>query len=105
MHGAFLARTSQYVATERSARMFPGTPSLHSGAGMPINRLLKGSNLSAAEIETLNRAFDLALKKLGLVDRNDPITEMVAAKIMAVAQRGLRDPVEISETALKELRS
>jgi hypothetical protein len=59
---------------------------------MPINRLLKGSNLTAAEIETLNRAFDLALKKLGLVDRNDLIAEMVAEKIVAVAKRGLREP-------------
>jgi hypothetical protein len=71
---------------------------------MPIDRLLKGSYLPAAEIETLNRAFDLALKKLGLVDRNDPITEMVAAKIVEVAKRGLRDPTEISDTALKELQ-
>jgi hypothetical protein len=72
---------------------------------MPINRLLKDSNLSAAEIAILYRAFDLALKKLGLVDRNDPITEIVAAKIVSIAQgRGLRDPVEISNLAIKELQ-
>ena len=71
---------------------------------MPINRLLKGSNLTAAGIENLNRAFDLALKKLGLVDRNDPITEIVAAKIVEVARRGPRDPTEISNVALAELQ-
>lgn len=71
---------------------------------MPITRLLKGSNLPAAEIKNLNRAFDLALRKLGLVDRNDPITEIVAAKIVAVAKRGVRDPTEISNIALAELR-
>ncbi|MBV8918289.1 hypothetical protein [Bradyrhizobium sp.] len=70
---------------------------------MPIDRLLKGSNFSAAEIEILNRAFDRALKTLGLVDRNDPITEIVAAKIIAAGERGLRDPKEISDVALKEL--
>jgi hypothetical protein len=52
----------------------------------------------------VNRAFDLAMKSLGLVDRNDPFTEMVA-KVIAAAKRGLRDPVAISEAAASELRS
>jgi hypothetical protein len=72
---------------------------------MPIQRLLRDSTLPADQIEILTRAFDLAMKSLGLVDRNDPLTEMVAAKIIAIGKRGLRDPVAISETALKELRA
>jgi hypothetical protein len=101
-----VARKRPYVAP---ARLLYDISSVHFlrwwGGGMPISRLLRGSNLPAAEIEILNKAFDRALKQLGLVDRNDPVTEIVAAKILAVANRGLRDPVEIYETALKELRA
>ena len=69
---------------------------------MPIDRLLKDSSLE--EVAILNRAFDLALRALGLVDRNDPITEMVARKIIEAGRSGLRDPVGIAEAALQELR-
>jgi hypothetical protein len=71
---------------------------------MPIHRLLKDGDLPDDQIRVVNRAFDLAMKSLGLVDRNDPFTEMVA-KVIAAAKRGLRDPVAISEAAASELRS
>jgi len=40
---------------------------------------------------------------LRLVERSDPLTELVARKIIEVAQTGLKDPVKISAQALKEL--
>jgi hypothetical protein len=70
---------------------------------MPINRLLKGMNLEPERVEALNRAFDLALRSLRLADRNDPITEIVAKKIIEIEATGVRDPVEISESAVKQL--
>ena len=57
---------------------------------MPINRLLKIGKYTPEEIELLNRAFDLALRSMGLVDRNDPLYEMIARKIIeAVGSRTL----------------
>jgi hypothetical protein len=76
-----------------------------AGEQMPIHRLLKDSGLPDDQIRVLSRAFDLAMKSLGLVDRDDPFTEMVAAKVVAVAKRGLRDHVAISEAAVSELQS
>ena len=72
---------------------------------MPIQRLLKDSDLSDDQIRVVSRAFDLAMKSLGLVDRGDPFTEMVVAKVVALAKRGLCDPVAISEAAVSELKS
>jgi hypothetical protein len=72
---------------------------------MPINRLLKGSDLRVEEIDVLNRAFDQALKSLGLVDRNDPVTEIVVRKIIAVGKRGLSDPAQIANVAVAELQA
>jgi hypothetical protein len=75
------------------------------GRGMPINRLLKGSDLRMEEIDVLNRAFNQALKSLGLVDRNDPVTEIVVRKIIAVGKRGLSDPAQIANVAVAELQA
>lgn len=36
-------------------------------------------------------------------DRDDPLTEMIAKKIIKIAQTDVRDPAEISALAIKEL--
>jgi hypothetical protein len=68
---------------------------------MPIGRLLTGSKLGTDEIENLTRAFDQALRSLHLVDRNDPLTEMIARKIIEIGATASRDPAEI-ETAARD---
>jgi hypothetical protein len=35
------------------------------------------------------------LQTLGLVDRKDPLTEMVAKKLVGLATSGIRDPVRL----------
>ena len=51
----------------------------------------------------MNDAYERALHSLHLVDRNDPITEIVAKKIIEIGQTGLSDPVQISMRAVKDL--
>jgi hypothetical protein len=71
---------------------------------MPIRRLLKDNGLAGPEdVERLNRAYSYALQSLHLVDRNDPITEIVAKNVIEVGAKGVRDPSEISEIAVKQL--
>jgi hypothetical protein len=48
-------------------------------------------------------AYEEPLRALGLKDRSDPITQLVAEKINAVAPLGIEDPAEISKAVLKEL--
>lgn len=67
---------------------------------MPINRLLKAGEHTPDEVERLNRAFTLALRSLHLVDRNDPLCEIVARKIIDVAD-DIQDPGEIANKAVK----
>lgn len=53
---------------------------------MPIRRLLEGSGLGPDEVENLCRAYDDALHALHLVDRNDPIAEMLARTVIQIGR-------------------
>lgn len=70
---------------------------------MAIHRLLQGSSLGAEDVEQIAAAYERTLRALSLKDRNDPITEMIARKIIEIADSGLRDPAEVSARAIKEL--
>jgi hypothetical protein len=70
---------------------------------MPINRLLKDSKLTPEEIDILNKAYSFALRSLSLVDRNDPLAEIVARKVIEVGA-SVHDPTEIAKMAVKGLR-
>jgi hypothetical protein len=68
---------------------------------MAIYRRLQNTLL--AETGHLIAAYELTLHALGLVDRNDPLTAMVADKIIQIGATGLRDPIEISKRTVKFL--
>ena len=70
---------------------------------MAISRLLQEAGFDQADIDRMVAAYDAALKLLRLADRNDPITEIVARKIIEVARSGEHDPARICVRALKEL--
>ena len=55
------------------------------------------------EIAVLTEAYEATLKKLRLVDRSDPITQLIAKKIVEIGQRGVRDSEQIFALATKEL--
>jgi hypothetical protein len=69
---------------------------------MAIYRLLQNSAFAPEHISALAAAYEDCLRVLK-VDRSDPITERVAKKIFEIGQTGMRDPVEISRLALKEI--
>jgi hypothetical protein len=72
---------------------------------MTIHRLLKNTAFAPEEIERLVTAYEQTLRMLGLKDRTDPITQIVAEKIIAAGRLGIEDPTEISKLVLKELGS
>jgi len=65
--------------------------------------LLRDSKLAPEQIEILNKAFDRALRALHLVDRGDPICEMVARTVIEVAKNGMLDPDAIAEETVRQL--
>ena len=70
---------------------------------MPIDRLLQNGQLEPAAQKALRLAFFRALRLLGLVDRNDPVCEIVACKIMEIAATGTSDLIAISDIAVRQL--
>jgi hypothetical protein len=70
---------------------------------MAIYRLIANGSFEPEEIEVMTAAYEAALVALGLVDRDDPITEIVARAIVSVTSRGERDPATIKNRALKTI--
>jgi len=68
---------------------------------MAIYRRLANAPLSDAA--HLFAAYELTLLALSLVDRNDPLTTMIANKVIEIGATGLKDPDEISKRAVKSL--
>ena len=58
---------------------------------MAIYRLLQNSAFAPEDIAPLVAAYEDCLRTLKLSDRSDPITEIVAKKIIELAQTGIRD--------------
>jgi hypothetical protein len=70
---------------------------------MAIYRLLKNGVFGPDEIKVLTTAYEEALRALRLKDRSDPATEMIARRIIELAQCGERDPVRLREHAIRSL--
>jgi hypothetical protein len=73
------------------------------GASVAIYRLLQTSAFEPADVERISSAYEQALIELRLVDRNDPLTEILAKLIVEVAQTGEKDSETICARALHQL--
>lgn len=70
---------------------------------LAIYRILQNSPLGPEEITRLSSAYEQALRTIGVQDRNDPLTELIARKIIEIGQTGLTDPATICLRAIEEL--
>jgi hypothetical protein len=72
---------------------------------MPILRLLEHLQLDADDVTRLVSAYEETLRVLRLVDRADPIAELVARKVIEIGQTGVRDPAQISILVVRDFGS
>jgi hypothetical protein len=71
---------------------------------MPLRQFIRhDAAFGPDDLEAMTAAFDEALRRLGLKDRTDKITELVASTIIAFARYGERDPRKLCEGALASL--
>jgi len=70
---------------------------------MPITPFLTGQPFDPEVVRAMSVAFEEVCKSLGLRAGPDPASEVVAKKIIALAQRGVRGPTALAERVLAEL--
>ena len=70
---------------------------------MAIYRLLQEPAFGPELIGSMTTAYEDALRELGLANCSDPMTEIVAKKILEIVQTGERDPLQIRVRAIAEL--
>lgn len=70
---------------------------------MPIYRLLQEASFGEDAIRCMTAAYESALELVTLRDRQDPLTELIASKIIEVYRAGERDPQRLCLRALQEL--
>jgi hypothetical protein len=68
---------------------------------MAVYRLIANGSFGPDEIKAMTAAYEAALVDLGLADRDDPITEIVAKAIVTLTSKGEFDPTTIKDRALK----
>jgi hypothetical protein len=73
---------------------------------MAIYRLLENSalGLGPKEIKCIIEEYEQTLHTLCVKDRDDPLTEMVATKIIKIAQTGIHDPAQLSTRPVRPLQ-
>jgi hypothetical protein len=74
------------------------------GAAMPIQRLVQTGVFPPEVVTMMGDVFEDVLKTLGLVDRKDPVTELIANRVIELVQSGERDPVRLKQLALEAIR-
>ena len=72
---------------------------------MPITPFLRNQAFEPDVIADMSVAFTDACKTLGLIDRTDPITEVVARHIIELAQRGIRTKALLFTLTMQEFKA
>lgn len=71
---------------------------------MPLTPYLKEAAFEPKAIKAMDAAFGAVCKSLQLLNRSDPITEIVARKIIDIARTGELDPQRMHDLVLLELK-
>jgi methylmalonyl-CoA mutase cobalamin-binding subunit len=88
-----MKRSGKPTSTEGGQRSAPITPFLRDQAFDPET------------VEAMGEAFDTTCKALGLSNRNDGMTNLVAEMIIELAQRGLKNATALHLAAIKAFKS
>jgi hypothetical protein len=71
-----------------------------------IYRMLNGMAFDERSVKGMTAAYEAILVELGLTDRTDPLTELVASKIITHCQTTKEcDPERLCEVVLRDIRA
>ena len=72
------------------------------GASAPITPFLQGQAFDPETVQAMANALVMTCEALGLSNRDDAMTQLVAEKIIELAKRGLKNPTALHLAAMKE---
>ena len=72
---------------------------------MPIRAFLHGAKFDDETTRVMGVAFEMARAALRLSDRSGAVTEILALKIIQLANEGVLDPDRLCEQALLDFRA
>jgi hypothetical protein len=72
---------------------------------MPITPFLRNQAFDPETVEIMGKAFVTTCEALGLTDHSDAMTELVAEKIIELAQRGFKNAFALHVAAMQEFES
>ena len=99
-HWLILARSFQ--ASERLKSFISET---ERKASAPIIPFLRGQAFDPETVQAITNALVMTCEVLGLSDRDDAVTQLVAEKIIELAKRDLKNPTALHLAAIKEFNS
>jgi hypothetical protein len=71
----------------------------------PITPFLRDQAFDPETVEAMGKALVTTCETLGLSDRNDAVTKLVAKMIIELAQQGIKNPIALHFAAMKEFKS
>jgi hypothetical protein len=71
---------------------------------VPIYRLIQTGVFAPEVVAMMGDVFEDVLKTLGLVDREDPITQLIAHRIVELVQSDEDDPVRLKQLTLEVVK-
>lgn len=93
-----------YVVVVRTSKGQGSTSSpQRRDCSMAIARLLHEAAFPPDRVRAIAQAYENTCKRLVIADREDPLANVVAKKIIKVAKGGARDPEPIMRQVIKEL--
>jgi hypothetical protein len=70
---------------------------------MTLHRLIQNLAFNQDDVERLAAAYEEALLALHISDRDDPINQVIAQRIIEGARAGVCDPNTLCQMAIKDL--
>jgi hypothetical protein len=90
---------------QSSERLVDFTNKTKRAAIEPIIPFLRGQAFDPETVEAMGKALVTTCETLGLSDRSDAMTKLLAEKIIELAQRGFKNPIALHFAAMREFRS
>ena len=109
MERRWLALAQSYEFTQRlgefSDEAKRQADKLEAQHSAPITPFLRDQAFDPETVEAMGTAFVTACSELGLSNRDDALTKVVAEKIIELAQRGHKNPTALHLATINEFKS